>query len=77
MKKSNKIRKKSEENRGMVLTIVGGDYGLVLLQGSVHISIYGRCVGSGMGWGNPSAAYAARFMYHICSLPTNLMHQIP
>ena len=50
MKKSNKIWKKSEENRGMVLTIVGSDYGLVLFQGSVHISIYGGCIGSSTGW---------------------------
>ena len=41
--KSNKIWKKSEKKRGMVLTTVGGDYGLVLFQGPVCISIYGRC----------------------------------
>ena len=41
MKKNNKIWKKSEKNRGMVLTTVGGDYGLVLCQGPVCISIYG------------------------------------
>ena len=40
MKKSNKIWKKSEKNRGMVLTTVGGDYGLVLIQGPVHFHIW-------------------------------------
>ena len=40
--KAVKYGKKSEKNRGMVLTTVGGDYGLVLFQGPVCISIYGR-----------------------------------